>query len=149
METNLTEIMDELIEVLRANMTDPIQSRSDEGKNWIVSELPAYSLDTPYVKLSFVSSNLDPLSIGSGGYKQTALIQVTIVTKVGEDREVGGNKLNHKELAEYFASQIIEATKTVSNFNKPWRLRVEGENHIPAKGCFYYLTLDIYALFQR
>lgn len=148
-ETNCTEILDEIISVLNSNLTDPIQDRSDENKDWIVSELPTYNLDTPYIKVSFISSNLDPLAIGSGGYKQTALFQATIVTKKGESREIEGTELNHIEIAEYFAGKIIDATKTVSNFNKPWRLRVENQNNIPAKGCNYFMVLDLYALFQR
>ena len=148
-ESTTIEILDEIIKVLRANLTDPIKNRSNQGKPWIVSELPTYSLGTPYIKVSFISSNLDPLAIGSTGYRQLALYQATIVTKKGESKEIDGVKLNHLELAEYFAGKIITTTKTISNFSKPWRLRVENQNNIPTKGCNYFMTLDLYALFER
>ena len=150
MATTITEVLDEILTILRANLTDPYLHRIRKGENWIISKFPAYTPETPYIKLSFIGSDLEALAIGSAAYRQVALFQITIASREGEELDVDGDGVKEtcSEIASYYANQVISLTNTsIESFTKPCIIRVVRQNRIIKKGV-YYMTVDLKATLQ-
>jgi hypothetical protein len=147
---NVSAVVNDIITVLKANVTDPVPERREQGQDWIFTDTPKISNYYPVIYVNFVSGSLSGLCIGTTHQRQRARIQVTVIAQGNQTFSISGTDYNPDELAEYLANEVIKAiTGNQSSFSShAWN--VMPDNQVAtAEGGFNYNIVDLVALMER
>lgn len=143
-------ITNEMVNVLRNNLTDPISLRSERGQNWIFPGFPRYDAGTPRIGITYITSPLEALAIGTINRKHNARFQITILLRENDKLDIDGD--GEKECAEYIADYIAnEVIKVIMNNQSSfscWRITIENQA-VMRKDGYYYMILEAEAIMER
>lgn len=143
--TKLESVQEDIVSVLRSNLTDPISLRSDRGQNWIFKGYPRYDSQTPRIGLTYVDSPMNALAIGSAKARHDAAFQLTILVRESDklDIDSDGTKESAEFVADYISEQVISAIASNQDlFTNCWKVEVTGQNVLRKDG-YYFLILEL------
>jgi len=147
----IEQVVDEIVNVLRNNITDPISLRRERGLNWIFPGFPRYDAGTPRIGITYISSPLEALAIGTPHRRHNARFQITILVRETDKIDIDGDgeKESPEFVADYIANEVIKAVMdNQSSFTTCWRITIENQAVMRRDG-YYYMILEAEAILER
>lgn len=113
--TRTQQVIDEITEIARQNISDPVTARANKGDSWIYSHFPKYGSDADLPRIGFhkISSSHPQVTLGSTAARTEADIQASIMVRRGKKYDFDGDGETEEEenLSDYLHDKVIEVVK--------------------------------------
>jgi len=109
---NLNELLINVRNVLRTNLTDSYVTAGGNSRIWIHTDDPLVSAKYPRIKISKVRSENEIISLGTDYVdKETVILSITFFTKKSFKVSLSGVETKDELLCEYYNSEIKRVLK--------------------------------------
>lgn len=108
---NTYDVKEELVNLFRSSIDDPLTERASDGKNWVYSDYPRLDSTLPRIGMQEISTTYSSLSIGTAERVKNAAVQVTVMMKEDQKFDVDGDGEieNAEQVLRYLVEQVEDA----------------------------------------
>ena len=108
------EFVNEIITLLRNNITDPNTARANAGKNWIYPDFPHEKATMPRISIVYVGHSEAEFYGVNGGMALVYPLryEISVWVRRGEAYTVNNEELGGGALLDYLADQVINVIES-------------------------------------
>lgn len=109
---NEYDIREFIRDLLDETISDPIQQRSLDGKNWIYTDFPRKDSTYPRIAVVLTDKSYDNLSLGSAEQLKTVNIQISVIVDASSNKfdiDGDGNTEHEEEVLGVLTQKVEDA----------------------------------------